>query len=270
MTVTAALTLHPQEAWQRRSPKGLNGLAIVLTLAMHTVLFIALVLQIDWRRQTHSPAVTVELWRPGVADERQHVDKPTQPAEARPLPPPAAATPPQPSAKSPSKVSESTQPIAANKQPASATVPQPPEKKPSKPTLPNLAEVDHEMRQLTHAEQKRSQAIASALAEANAEIESVARGSAQEKKEVDEYGAKIRQKVYSEMDWSSIPYKGNPEVVLEIDILPTGDVHQPIRIKRSSGYVELDRAAERAVLRASPYAKPPARVRTVEIRLRPK
>jgi colicin import membrane protein len=48
---------------------------------------------------------------------------------------------------------------------------------------------------------------------------------------------------------------GNPEVVFRVTQLPTGEIMR-VELIKSSGYVPLDDAVERAILKSSPLPKP--------------
>jgi colicin import membrane protein len=65
--------------------------------------------------------------------------------------------------------------------------------------------------------------------------------------------------------------QGNPQAVFELRVLPSGDVLQPIRLKKSSGNSALDTAVERAIIKASPLPKPESGVfpNPLEIKYKP-
>jgi colicin import membrane protein len=67
---------------------------------------------------------------------------------------------------------------------------------------------------------------------------------------IDKVRAKIRGNIVLPPE-----IKGNPEAVLEVVQLPTGEVLS-VKVKRSSGLAALDSAIERAVLKSSPLPKP--------------
>ena len=65
--------------------------------------------------------------------------------------------------------------------------------------------------------------------------------------------------------------QGNPQAVFELRVLPSGDVLQPVRLKKSSGNPALDAAVERAIIKSSPLPKPDSGVfpNPLEIKYKP-
>jgi colicin import membrane protein len=90
---------------------------------------------------------------------------------------------------------------------------------------------------------------------------------------VDRYKAMISDKVRGN---TRLPegLSGNPEVVYEVDVLPTGEITR-IKLLRSSGNAAYDQAVERAIEKSTPLPLPPDReaaalFRLLELKHKPK
>lgn len=90
---------------------------------------------------------------------------------------------------------------------------------------------------------------------------------------VDRYKAMISDKVRGN---TRLPenLSGNPEVVYQVDVLPTGEITR-VKLLRSSGNAAFDQAVEKAIERSTPLPLPPereaaAQFRLLELKHRPK
>lgn len=240
--------------------------ALALALAMHALLGALLFFGVQWKRSTPD-VVEVELWA-----ARPSLPPPPAPVEPTPLPTPPEPKPvpkiePKPEPKPPIKpdivVKTEKKPLAEPKKVDPPKIPPPPTPKPPEPKpAPDFREM------LKAEENQRKAETARATAAANAESELRA---AANKRGLASWGDKIRAKIRGNV---TLPpnIQGNPEAIIEINLLPTGEVMQPIKIKKSSGNPGLDAAIERAILKSSPLPKPDdpsVFQRTVEIKYRP-
>ncbi|MGH8687395.1 MAG: energy transducer TonB [Burkholderiales bacterium] len=212
--------------------------AALLALAMHGALALLLVAGVHW--QSRAPdVVSVELWRapPEPAPE------PTKAAPAAPPPKPVVQVKPEPRIQKPD---------IAVKAPPEKPKPKP---KPAAKAVPKPKPDDRMARQLL------AQAIASQEAEfaadrerdaikAQFEREAQAAQSRAMQAWVDKIRGKIRGNLY-------LPpgLQGNPEALVLVTLLPTGDVLQA-KLVISSGSTAYDEAVLRAILKSSPLPKP--------------
>lgn len=219
------------------------GPSALLALLVHVALAVGLVLGVHW--QSRAPSViAVELWQPPPAP----VARP-EPAPVAPPPPPPAAKPepridkPDIAVKAPAKPKPKPEAKPAPKpeaKPKPAAKPVPDER----PAQQLLAEALRREQQSLAAEQE-SRAIREQLArEAQA-----ARNLAMQTW-VDKIRNKIRGNIVLPQD-----IKGNPEALVLVSQLPTGEVlHAKLVI--SSGHAGYDEAIMRAILKSSPLPKP--------------
>ena len=86
------------------------------------------------------------------------------------------------------------------------------------------------------------------------------------------YANKIKAKIRSNVVLPA-GIVGNPEAIFDVVQLPTGEVLDPVRLRKSSGNRAYDAAVERAILKSSPLP-PPDRpdqfVRELQLKFRPK
>lgn len=220
--------------------------AAILSLAVHIGLVVALMLGVHW--QSRAPdVVTVELWRP-----------PPEPV-APPAPPPPKVEPPAPATKPEPK----PEPRIEKPDIAIKAKPKPkpkPELKPkpvpvakAKPVPPKpdeslaqrlLAEALNREEQARQAERER-QAIKSQL-----ERESQAARQRAKQTWIDKIRDKIRGKIVLPPN-----IQGNPEALVLVTLLPSGDVLEA-KLVISSGHTAYDDAVVRAILKSSPLPKP--------------
>lgn len=216
------------------------GRSITLAFLVHAALFAALLLGVRW--QSSPPeAVVVELW-----------EAPPPAREAEP-PKPLPRVEPAPTPKPEPRIAE---PDIALKEPARPKPKPEPQKVESKPEppKPRVDEFRKQLReqlareQATIAQQRREQEMRDLLAREMA---------AARAKALDEYIARIRQKVRS--NWILPPdLKGNPEAIFTVVQLPNGEVLS-VKLAKASGIPAYDAAVERAILKSSPLPMPSAR-----------
>jgi colicin import membrane protein len=220
------------------------GPSAMLALAVHVLLVAALMLGVHW--QSRAPdVVTVELWRP-----------PPEPV-ARPAPPPPRVEPPAPAPKPEPRIEKPD--IALKAKPKPKPKPEAkPEPKPepvakAKPAPPPpdesqaqrlLAQALQREDQQRAAERER-QAIKSQL-----EREAQAASLRAQQTWIDRIRAKIRGNIVLPPN-----IQGNPEALVLVTLLPSGDVLQA-KLVISSGHTAYDDAVIRAILKSSPLPKP--------------
>ena len=205
--------------------------AIVLAVAVHVLLAAALMLGVRW--QSHAPeVVTVELWQP----------PPSPPVVAPEPPKPTPVVQPAPQAKPEPRLEKPDIAIKAPPKPKPKPKPEP------KPD-------DRLAQQLLREEIAREQQLFAADRERQAMRDQLGRDTAAARnRAMDTYISKIRAKVRGNI---VLPpdIQGNPEALILVTQLPTGEVLQA-KLVISSGHAAYDDAVLRAILKSSPLPKP--------------
>jgi colicin import membrane protein len=214
------------------------GPSALLALAVHVALAVGLVLGVHWQNRAPS-VIAVELWQPPPAP----VARP-EPAPVAPPPPPAAK--PEPRIEKPD--------IAVKAPPKPKPRPKPEAKPAPKPEVKAKPDERPAQQQLAEALRREQQALA-AEHESRAIREQLARESQAARDRamhtwVDKIRFKIRGNIVLPPD-----LQGNPEAMVLVTQLPTGEVLQA-KLVISSGHAGYDDAVMRAILKSSPLPKP--------------
>lgn len=214
--------------------------AIVLAVAVHVLLAAALMLGVRW--QSHAPeVVTVELWQP-----------PPPPPVVTPEPPkPTPVVQPAPQAKPEPRLEKPD--IAIKAPPKPKPTPKPEPRPVAKPEPPKPD--DRLAQQLLREEIAREQQLFAADRERQAMRDQLVRDAAAARNHaMDSYVSKIRGKVRGNI---VLPpdIQGNPEALILVTQLPTGEVLQA-KLVISSGHAAYDDAVLRAILKSTPLPKP--------------
>ncbi|HSI21904.1 MAG TPA: TonB C-terminal domain-containing protein [Methylophilaceae bacterium] len=226
----------------------------VLALVVHLMFFLILVVSFDWKSEAPLQVTEVELWDslptpkvtpPPPAPEPPKVEPTVEPT---PEPPPP---PPEPKAE-----------IVVKEKPKPEPKPKP-EKKKEEPPKPDPAikkkaeekKRQEELRKLQE-EMLKDDLAQDALNEEAQRLEAArnARASAASSGVVDEYRARIKNKIYSWMNRQSC---GNAVPEYSISVMPTGQVAGMPKLVKSSGIPACDDAALRAIMQAQPLPLPP-------------
>ena len=240
--------------------RALSGAAAVVT---HVLFFALLVFSVSW--QTRQPeAMVVDLWNnlPPVAAPK------AEPAPEVKPEPPAPRPEPKPEVKPEAK------PI-----PKAETKPAP--KPETKPTVkPDIALQEKKEKERKAAEQaqliekkKREQeeALKKLAAQQAREAEAKQQAAAREQEDaqkklaqqqaaaqsklIDEYKRRISERI-KRFITEPANLQGNPEVEMDVVLLPGGEV-LGVKTRKASGQSAWDNAVERAILKAQPLPLPP-------------
>jgi colicin import membrane protein len=226
--------------------------AVVLALAMHVVLALALVFGVSW--QSRAPeVVSVELWQPQPPPAPVVAPEPPKPAPAVEVKPEPRVEKPDIAIKEPAKPKPKPE---AKPKPKPVAKPVPDESQARKLFAEAL---QREQQQLAAAQESQRVKDQMASAAANARFKAIATW-------VDKVRAKIRGNIVLP---SGI--QGNPEALFLVTQLPTGEVLQA-QLVISSGHTGYDDAVYRAILKASPLPKPDSGVpfeRQLKLTFRP-
>jgi colicin import membrane protein len=243
--------------------------AMAFTFMVHAGLILALFLGVQWKRSTPE-VMDVELWSSKPTPATYVPPPPPKPEpEVKPEPKPIPKVEPKPEPLPPKKpdivVKEEKKPPKPDDKKSVQPKPEikPPESKPQvkpPPVDPFKEMMERDERQRKAAELK---------AKLGAEADKDQRASAANRG-MQAWGDKVSRHV---RQYVVLPVniQGNPQAIFELRVLPSGDVLQPIKLKKSSGNSALDTAAERAIIKASPLPKPESGVfpNPLEIKYKP-
>ncbi|MGE5386201.1 MAG: energy transducer TonB [Betaproteobacteria bacterium] len=232
--------------------------ALLLALAVHVGLIVFLFLGVQWKRNPPE-IMEVELWSPTQKTATQAVPPPPTPPEPEK---PAPKVEPKPEPKPPVKpdivLKEEKKKPKAEPEPKKPEPkkpePKPEVKAPPKPPIPSF---ENQLRE--------------EVLQRNAEAASREQRAGALKRGLADWIAKIQGKIRGNIVLPA-NIQGNPEAVFRVNLLPSGEVLQPIRLVKSSGNPGLDAAIERAILKSSPLPKPDDSSvfrRDLEIKYRP-
>lgn len=236
----------------------------VLSVAVHGVLLLALFISFDWKVTHPITITTVELW--------DALPEPSPAPEPAPVPVPVPEV-----VKEPVKIEPPPTPVPEPK--AEIVVQEKPVKKPPPPVvkakknipLPEKKSPDRRLEvlqkefmqdELQLQEKKlEDEALKKLQQDSLAEEKSVADQRAHAAKSavnasiVDEYRSKIQAKVRAHVN-KTLCAEGNPQLVFEVNLLPTGELGGPPKLLRASGHSACDDAVERAIIASQPLPLP--------------
>ncbi len=280
--------------------------ARALAIGMHVVALLLLIFGVVWQRRVSEPAAVVELWdtmtppkhatptpkpkpKPEPEPEPEPKPRPKPKPEPKPEPPPP---PPKPEAKPIPKadiaLKEKLEKERKLKEQQELEKKKQQDLERKKEEEAKKLKAQREQQQLEakkkedekkklekervaqEAEAKKQAAEKQAIADKLAREAASARAG-----EIDKYTRMIQDRVRQRIV-EPPNLQGNPEVEIELRILPGGDVLEPsVRVRRSSGNSAYDDAVLRAVMKASPLPVPsdPAlfnQLRELNLKVRPK
>ncbi len=233
--------------------------AVVLAVAMHVLLALALVFGVSW--QSRAPEViSVELWQPPPPPPPV-----VEPEPPKPAPAPVVQAKPEPRVEKPDiAIKEPAKPKPKPKPEAKAkpkpVPPKPDDRLVQQDLKEQLAREEH-----ARTAARESQAIKEKMARDAARSATSARDKAIASW-IDKVRLKIRNNIHLPLD-----LKGNPEALFLVTQLPTGEVLQA-QLVISSGHTAYDEAVYRAILKSSPLPKPDSGVpfeRQMKLTFRP-
>ena len=225
----------------------------VLALVVHLMFFLILVVSFDWKSEAPLQVTEVELWDSLPTPKVTPPPPAPEPPKVEPTVEPTPEPPPPPEPKAEIVVKEKPKPEPKPK----------PEKKKEEPPKPDPAikkkaeekRRQEELRKLQE-EMLKDDLAQDALNEEAQRLEAArnARASAASSGVVDEYRARIKNKIYSWMNRQSC---GNAVPEYSISVMPTGQVAGMPKLVKSSGIPACDDAALRAIMQAQPLPLPP-------------
>ncbi|MBC7803835.1 MAG: TonB C-terminal domain-containing protein [Candidatus Parcubacteria bacterium] len=259
----------------------------LLAAAVHLILFAVLVFGVRWQNRPPE-SIAVELWEPPPPPPAVQIQPEPKPA---PLPEPAPvivkpeppipkpeivekAPPPKPKPAprmepKPKPVAKAEPKLPPKPVPAPRPLPRD-EQKPVPRVEPLKPRVDDTQRRMREelAREQASFAVDRERQRVRDQLASDA-NSARDKLIAD-WVNKVKSKIRGNVILPT-EFKGNPEAILDVVQLPTGEVITA-KVRKSSGSSALDAAIERAILKSSPLPRPDrgeSAPRAFELKYRP-
>jgi colicin import membrane protein len=242
------MTAAAASIFEERADPG-RILSALLAAAMHAVLLLVLVFGVRWQNRP-AEAVQVELWNPPA--EAPPVEEPKPVPKVEPAPPPVVVKP-EPEMPKPEIVEKKAPPpkpvVKAEPRPVPKAQPKP--APPQAPARPRDQEAQRQIREQLLREQN---SLAIDRERQHLKDQLAREADAARLRGLADYEAKIRNKVRGNV---VLPpdLQGNPEVVLLVVQLPTGEVLSA-KLVKSSGHRGYDESVERAILKSSPLPRP--------------
>lgn len=240
-------------SYATQNEKALSG---ALTLLMHGVFLALLVFGIAWQKR-ESPAMVADLWSSLPPAPAPKVEPPPPPKAVPEPPKPAVKPAPKPQPKADISLREKKEKALKAKELAEK------KKKEEQARLEAL-----KLQQAKEAEAKRIREQEEALKNI------AAQRAATQARTIDEYTRRIHDKIKSRIVSAGCISLKNPEVQLQVILLPDGNALGEPKVRKSSGAATCDTAVVRAVLLAQPLPLPPdptlfPRFRDLNLNFRP-
>jgi colicin import membrane protein len=246
---------------------------------MHAAFVLLLVFGVSWQKRHAEPSAVVDLWS-ALPPPKQEVAPPQPPqreepkplpkVEPKPVPKVEAKPPPKPEPKPVPKADialkeklekehklKEQQELAKKKERELERRKEDEAKKLKAQQQAETTKKDEEKRKLEkerlaqEAESKRQAAEKQAAADKAAKEAASAQAA-----EIEKYRRLIQERV-KRFIVEPANIQGNPQVVIEVRVIPGGDVVETsVKLKSSSGNPAYDRAVETAIIKASPLPVP--------------
>jgi colicin import membrane protein len=270
--------------YETPNEKAISG---ALALVMHALFFTMLVLSVSWQRREPA-AMMAELWSnlPAPQSETPPPPKvepePPKPApRVEPKPEPRVEPKPEPKAdidlreKKEKERREKEQELAEKKKQQQEELAEK-KKKQQQEVAEKKKREEREKAETLKVQQAKEAAEAKRKAQEQADaLKKLAQEQAAgQAREVDKYISAIRGRI-KRFIVEPPNLQGNPEVEIDVVVLPGGEVLD-VRTRKGSGQAIWDNAVERAIRRAQPLPLPPAdspifsQFRELHLKFRPK
>jgi len=207
-----------------------------LALLVHVGFFTLLIFGVNWRT-TEPTGMVAELWSSLPAQPQQRVAPPPEPVPVKKIEP--KPTPPALIRKTD---------IALKDKKHKEDKPKPTPAKPNKPEQLKQEQLKQEQaRQEEIARQQQALNKLASLAQA--------RQTAAQQTVIGEYSDRIRGKIRQKLN-RALCGDGNPQLIFDIALLPTGQIRSRPVLRKSSGIPACDKAVEDAILLSDPLPVP--------------
>jgi colicin import membrane protein len=246
-------------AFETPNEKAVSG---ALALVMHALFFAMLVVSVSWQKREPA-AMVAELWS----------SLPSPKSEAPPPPPKLEPEPPKPEPKVEAKPAPAVVPKPRPKAEIELREKKEKERKARKQALAEKREREERQRLEALKQRQAAEAEARRQAQADALKKLAQQQAAAQAREIDQYKQAIATRI-KRFIIEPPNLQGNPEVEVDIIVLPGGEILD-VRTRKTSGQRLWDDAVERAIRRAQPLPLPtdPALMglfRELNLKFRPK
>lgn len=244
-----------------------KAISSALALVIHGLFLALLIFGVNWQKREPA-AMVAELW--------SSLPPLTSPRAEPPPPPKAEPEPPKPAPKVEAKPIPKAEPKPQPKADIDLRDKKEKEKKAKEQAVLEKKKREEQVRAEALKQQQAKEAAAAkrlAQEQADAHRKLAQQQAAAQAREIDKYKQAIAVKI-KRFIIEPPSLQGNPEVELDIIVLPGGEVLD-VRTKRASGQSPWDNAVERAIRRAQPLPLPtdPALMkefRELNLKFRPK
>lgn len=241
-------------------------------LLVHLVLLAVLLLSVNWKSKPPMSIAEVELW-----------DTLPQPVKPQPVAPPPKPEPPKPEPKPEPQPEPKPDPTPEPKAEIQMKQEKPKKVEPPKDKPQDKPKQEPDPAKQKELDKKKQDALKKLQQELLAEDaqpqSSPAPKSATPQMsqaslgEIDKYKAMIMSKIRRNVN-TQVCGSGKPELEVEINLMPTGDVIGNPRLLKGSGIAACDEAVERAILQSQPLPLPPqsdlfSQFRDLRLKFRP-
>lgn len=252
----------------------------VFSVLVHAFLLGALLISFNWKNTHPISIAQVELWESVAVP----VQKPLPVPEPIPEPPVIKEPVPEPVVVPEEKPVPEVE-IAVHKKPVEKKIEKPVKKDPPKPDLKAEEARKKLLEQMRQEDLKNApkappaKPTSDAIKKLQQELLNEDKPAGQQSTAaassgvVDEFKAKIQAKIRSNVN-KTLCGSGNPELVFEIGLLPTGELSGVPRLIKSSGNSACDDAVERAIRVSEPLPLPQdaslfSQFRNLKLKFRP-
>ena len=234
----------------------------MLALLVHIVFFALLIFSVNWRTE-EAPGMVVDIW----SELPKHELAPTPappPPKVEPTPEPVPVKKIEPKPTPPAPIPQADIALKEKKLKPEKAKPEP--VKPTKQELLKQEQlIQEQARQLEITRQQQAQTELARLA--------TARQNAAQASVVNEYSERIKSKIRQRLI-PTLCGDGNPLLIFDIALLPTGQILGNPVLRKSSGIPACDKAVENAILQSDPLPVPNqpeifARFRNLNLNFKP-
>lgn len=218
----------------------------MLALLVHIGFFALLIFSVNWRAD-EPPGMVVDLWANLPTLEPAPSPAPAPPkVEAAPQPEPAPTKKMEPKPIPPAPIPKAD--IALN---AKKPKLEKPKTEPPKPIQPD----NQKQTQLLREQAQQLEIVRQQQAQAELARLATAKQSAAQASVVNEFSERIKSKIKQRLN-RALCGEGNPQLLFDIALLPTGQILGNPILRKSSGIPACDKAVENAILQSDPLPVP--------------
>lgn len=245
-----------------RQDQAIRRRAAMLSVVMHVFLFLAMIFMVDWKAAHVSPAVMeATLWdslpskTPPKAEPKppEPVVPPPEPEPApKPEPePPKKVTPPEPQADQAEQEAEIA--LKKREEEKKRKIEEDKKEEEKKKQEEKLKKIQEALRK--QEEEEKLKKIQDALRQQDLETQQAAAAAEVDPSVLKYYIALMSRKIRGYVNSGLCP-ANNPELLIEMQLTPTGDISGMPKLVKGSGDAVCDDVVMRATLAAKPFDLP--------------